>query len=92
MPRFDELESELQTLKNDVLRSLGAKRDEIRDSSRANSDVLAAQIKSALNELGTILGHEEERLENIVSDRPIATLASAFALGVVVGAMLGRVR
>ncbi len=92
MPRFDELENELQTLKNDVLRSLSAKRDEIRDTSKANTDALASQIKSALNELGVILGHEEERIENIVSDRPIATLASAFALGVVVGAMLGRTK
>ncbi|MBV5270419.1 MAG: hypothetical protein JZU55_11650 [Afipia sp.] len=92
MPRFDELENELQTLKNDVMRSLSAKRDEIRDTSKANADALAVQIKSALNELGTILGHEEERIENIISDRPIATLASAFALGIVVGAMLGRSR
>jgi ElaB/YqjD/DUF883 family membrane-anchored ribosome-binding protein len=92
MPRSDELENELQTLKNDVMRSLGAKRDEIRDTSKANADALAVQIKSALNELGTILGHEEERIENIISDRPIATLASAFALGIVVGAMLGRSR
>lgn len=92
MPRFDELESELQALKSDVLRSLGAKRDEIRNNSKANADALAAQIKTALNELATVLGHEEERIENVVSDRPIATLASAFALGVVVGAMLGRIR
>ncbi len=59
----------------------GAKRDEIRDASKASADALAAQIKTALDELGYTLGEEEERIENIISDRPIATLASAFTLG-----------
>ncbi len=91
MPRSHELIDELQTLKNDVVRLLGAKRDEIRDASKASADALAAQIKTALDELGYTLGEEEERIENIISDRPIATLASAFTLGIVVGAMLRRI-
>jgi ElaB/YqjD/DUF883 family membrane-anchored ribosome-binding protein len=48
------------------------------------------QIKAALNDLGQTLSEQEEHVGNIVSERPIATLASAFALGVVVGFMLRR--
>ena len=60
------------------------------DASKARAEALADQIKAALNDLGETLGEQEESLENLVSDRPIASLASAFALGVVVGFMLRR--
>jgi ElaB/YqjD/DUF883 family membrane-anchored ribosome-binding protein len=36
------------------------------------------------------LSEEEGQVENFISDRPITSLASAFALGVVVGFMLRR--
>jgi ElaB/YqjD/DUF883 family membrane-anchored ribosome-binding protein len=51
---------------------------------------LADQIKAALNDLTKTLGEQEDHLENFISDRPVASLASAFALGVVVGFMLRR--
>lgn len=90
MPRSHELRDELQTLKTDISKLLSTTRDEIRDTSKAEADALAAQIKSALNELGYELSQTEEHIESFVSDRPIASLASAFSLGVVVGAMLRR--
>jgi len=36
------------------------------------------------------LSEQEGHVANIISDRPITSLASAFALGVVVGFMLRR--
>jgi ElaB/YqjD/DUF883 family membrane-anchored ribosome-binding protein len=85
-----ELNDELQALKGEVSRLLNAGGEGIFDASKAHAEALADQIKAALNELGETLSEQEERLGEIVSERPITTLASAFALGVVVGFMLRR--
>jgi ElaB/YqjD/DUF883 family membrane-anchored ribosome-binding protein len=85
-----ELKDELQALKGEVSRLLNAKAEGIFDASRTHAEALADQIKAALNDLGETLSEQEEHLGDIVSERPITTLASAFALGVVVGFMLRR--
>ena len=85
-----ELKDELQALKGEVSRLLNAKSEGIFDASRMHAEALADQIKAALNDLGETLSEQEEHLGDIVSERPITTLASAFALGVVVGFMLRR--
>jgi ElaB/YqjD/DUF883 family membrane-anchored ribosome-binding protein len=85
-----ELRDELEALKDDVSRLLNTAGEEIFDTSRSSAEALADQIKVALNELGETLSEQEENLENIISERPIASLASAFALGVVVGLLLRR--
>ena len=85
-----ELKDELQALKGDVSRLLNATGEGIFDTSKNHAEALADQIKAALNHLGETLSEEEGHVENIIADRPIATLASAFALGVVVGFMLRR--
>jgi ElaB/YqjD/DUF883 family membrane-anchored ribosome-binding protein len=91
-PMFDasELRDELQTLKGEVSRLLNTTSEGIFDTSKNRAEALADQIKSALNDLSETLGEQEEHLEDIVSERPITSLASAFALGVVVGFMLRR--
>lgn len=85
-----ELRDELEALKGDVSRLLNTTRDGIFDASKNQAEALADQIKAALNELGEILSEQEDHIENLISDRPITTLASAFALGVVVGFTLRR--
>jgi ElaB/YqjD/DUF883 family membrane-anchored ribosome-binding protein len=85
-----ELRDELQALKADVSRLLNTTSEGIFDASKTGAEALADQIKAALNDLGETLGEQEDRIENLVSDRPITSLASAFALGVVVGFMLRR--
>ena len=85
-----ELRDELQELKADVSRLLNTTSEEIFDASKNRAEALADQIKAALNDLGDTLSEQEEHLESIISERPIASLASAFALGVVVGFMLRR--
>ena len=83
-----ELTDELQALKGDVSRLLSTASDGIFDASKQRADALADQIKAALNDLGETLSEQEDHVENLMSDRPITSLASAFALGVVVGFML----
>ena len=84
-----DLRDELQALKGDVSRLLNTTSEGIFDTSR-HAEALADQIKSALNDLGETLSEQEGHLEDIISERPITSLASAFALGVVVGFMLRR--
>ena len=83
-----ELSDELQALKSEVSRLLNGAGDGVLDAAKTRADALADQIKNALSELGEILGEQEDHVETLVAERPIATLASAFALGVVVGFML----
>ena len=87
-----EFRDELQSLKDDVARLLMLKstNDGIFDTTKSRAEALADQIKAALNDLSETLSQQEGHVEHIVSDRPIASLASAFALGVVVGFMLRR--
>ncbi len=85
-----ELRDELEALRADVSRRLNMTSEGIFDASRNRAEVLADQIKAALNDLSETLSDQEENLESIISERPITSLASAFALGVVVGFMLRR--
>lgn len=85
-----ELKDELESLKGDVSRLLNTAGEGIFDTGRNRAEALADQIKAALNELGATLSEQEETLECIISERPITSMASAFALGVVVGFMLRR--
>jgi ElaB/YqjD/DUF883 family membrane-anchored ribosome-binding protein len=91
-PMFDSsnLRDELQALKGDVSRLLDTTSEGIFDASRKRAEALADQIKAALNDLGETLSEQEDHVENLISERPITSLASAFALGVVVGFMLRR--
>lgn len=85
-----ELRDELEALRGDVSRLLNTTSEEIFDTTKNRAEALADQIKAALNELGQTLSEQEENLESIISERPITSLASAFALGIVVGFMLRR--
>ena len=85
-----ELRDELESLKADMSRLLNTAGEEIFDTGRNRAEALADQIKAVLNDLGEALSEQEENLENIISERPITSLVSAFALGVAVGFMLRR--
>ena len=84
------LRDELQALKDEVSQLLGTTSEGIFETSANRAEALADQIKAALNDLGETLSEQEGHVEAIVSNRPIASLASAFALGVAVGFMLRR--
>ncbi len=85
-----KMSEELKALKIDVTRLLSAAGEEMFDSSKDRAEALADQIKAALAELGETVSEEQEQLHDFVTERPVASLASAFALGVVVGFMLRR--
>ena len=83
-----DLGDELLALKAEVSRLLNP--EGLFDGSKDRAEALADQIKAALNDLTKTLSEQEDHFENFISDRPVASLASAFALGVVVGFMMRR--
>jgi ElaB/YqjD/DUF883 family membrane-anchored ribosome-binding protein len=85
-----ELGDELQALKSEMSRLLDTTGEGLFDGAKSRADALADQIKTALDELGEILSEQEDHVEALITERPIATTASAFALGVVIGFMLRR--
>ena len=85
-----KLGDELQALKSEVSHLLNATGDDVFDAAKTSADAIASQIRSALNELGETLSEQEDHVDKLIAERPIATLASAFALGVVIGLMLRR--
>ncbi|MGX1165448.1 ElaB/YqjD/DUF883 family membrane-anchored ribosome-binding protein [Bradyrhizobium sp. USDA 372] len=86
----DRMSEELRALKVDVTRLLSTAGEEMFESSKARTEALADQIRAALAELGETVEQEGEQFQGLVAERPITSLASAFALGVVVGFMLRR--
>lgn len=86
----DRMSDELRALKVDVTRLLSTAGEEMFESSKDRTEALADQIKAALAELGETVSEEQAELQGLIADRPITSLASAFALGVVVGFMLRR--
>ena len=86
----NELSDELQALKGDVSRLLNTAGEGVFDASKNRAEALADQIKAALTELSETLSEQEGHVEDFISERPVTSLASAFALGVVVGFMLRR--
>jgi len=91
MSTSSELRDELLALKADAVRLLGTAGDEMLKTSREHADALAEQLKSALEEIGRNLDQEEKQIEKLVAERPIAALACAFAVGIVVGLALRRI-
>jgi ElaB/YqjD/DUF883 family membrane-anchored ribosome-binding protein len=90
MFKSTELADELQALRSEMSRLLDMPANDMFDAAKGRAEALAEQIKTALNELGETLGQEEEYVEKLIAERPIAALASAFALGVAIGFMLRR--
>jgi len=86
----DRMSEELRTLKVDVAQLLSRAGGQMFESSKDRAEILVDQIKAALAELGETVSEEEEQLHDLLAERPVVSLASAFALGVVVGFMLRR--
>lgn len=84
------LSNELQELEEEVARLLNTSTHSIFDVAKNCADTLLDEIRTSLNELGAILSEEESQIEKIVADRPITAIASALALGVVIGFMLRK--
>ena len=86
-----EFREELMALKADAARLLGTAGDEMLKASRERADELAGQLNSALEELAQNVIADEQQVERLVREHPIAALASAFAVGIAVGLAVRRI-
>jgi len=84
------LSNELQELEEEAARLLNTSTQGILDGAKNRADALLREINASLNELGETLSEEESQIEKIIVERPIAAIASALVLGVVIGLMLRR--
>lgn len=90
MFKSGELGDELLALKSEMSRLLNMPAEEVFESARNKSEAVVDQIKATLSELGETLSKEEEHVERLIAERPMAALASAFAIGIAIGFMLRR--
>jgi ElaB/YqjD/DUF883 family membrane-anchored ribosome-binding protein len=90
MFKSGELGDELLAVKSEMSRLLNTPADDMFNAARDRSEALAEQVNASLSELAETLSEEEEHVERLIAERPIAALASAFALGIAIGFMLRR--
>ena len=76
--------------KSEISRLLSMPAHDMFEAAEIRSEALADQIKASLSELGETLSEEEEHVERLIAERPMAALASAFALGIAIGFLLRR--
>ena len=84
------MNDELTAMKVDVTRLLNKAGEQTLNEPEDGTEALVDQIKAALTELGETVSEEQEQLHKLLAERPVASIASAFAVGVVVGFMLRR--
>jgi len=88
--RTSELTSELDALKRELSRAAHAANDRVTEAAKSGVEEITGQIRTMLSDLGETFGEEEKVVEALIAERPMAAVASAFALGLVVGLMLRR--
>jgi ElaB/YqjD/DUF883 family membrane-anchored ribosome-binding protein len=84
------LKDDLRSLKNEVAGLVAAAGDAILENSKSQADSATEHVKAILKDLSETLESEESQIEQLIAERPVAALASAFALGIVVGLLLRR--
>jgi ElaB/YqjD/DUF883 family membrane-anchored ribosome-binding protein len=90
MLKSSELSDELRALKSELTHLMSTSAEETFDAAKSHSEAVVEQIKETLNELGETLSAEEEHVEKLIAERPIAALAFAFVLGIAIGFILRR--
>lgn len=84
------IRDELEVLKRGLSDLLTEAEQAIIEGAKSHADPAAEQIKAALKDLEETLEREGTEVEELIAKHPIAAIASALALGVVVGLLLRR--
>jgi len=90
MAYHDEILDELQALKHEATRLVGARAEELRERSSQKAMEIAADVKTFLSDFRDAVGLEEDEIERAFAGRAAAALATALALGIVIGWALRR--
>jgi ElaB/YqjD/DUF883 family membrane-anchored ribosome-binding protein len=84
--------TELLGLKDEIAELVSAKADRLHATSRAQTEAFAEQMKDILHDVGETLKQDEQRLEDLITERPLPALAVAFAVGLLVGLSVRALR
>src|SRR5262249_17129375 len=76
---------ELSALKQETARLLGTRTEEWRQASSQKAHDIAADVKAFLSDFRDAVALEDEEIERAFAGRAAAALASALALGIVIG-------
>jgi ElaB/YqjD/DUF883 family membrane-anchored ribosome-binding protein len=90
MARQREVRAELDALKDDLVRSERARRTAAADAAAhphpdRNADHAGFDLQHLLDEMQSHLGAAAEETEELMSAHPVAAVASAFMLGLLIG-------
>ena len=79
------IRDELLALRAEAAHLFGARAEELRDASRQKANEVVADVEAVLTDLRDAVNQEEEEIARAVAGRAATALATALALGVVVG-------
>ena len=85
-----DIRDELQTLRRELADALLKESHVKLDGAEQSMNSITAQLDTALKELRDALETQESHVEDFVRDHPIASVASSFALGLVIGLLVRR--
>lgn len=88
----DSVQDELKTLRDSLASGNAAPQSGASSSDRASADTPDSEIDRALNELKQCFADVAEEAEELVGEHPIASLAAAFVLGLVIGRISGALK
>ena len=93
MAENESLRAELGAMREELARAEPGKGDDqppLREPSAAPNTTFVAEIETVLHELQSRWGEASDDAEQLVKDHPLASVVSAFLLGVLVGRATGR--
>jgi len=80
-----DIRVELLALKQDAARLLGTHAEELREASSQRAREIGAEVKTFLSDFRDAIALEEQEIERAFAGRAAAALATALALGIVIG-------
>jgi hypothetical protein len=80
-----DIQNELSALKAEATHLLGARAEELRVASSRRAKEIAADVKTFLTDFRDAVALEEHELERAFAGHAATALATALALGIVIG-------
>jgi len=88
----DFVQDELQALRDSLASGSAAPHSKAASSDSASAETPHSEFDRALNELKQCFTDVAEEAEELVGEHPVASLAAAFVLGLVIGRITGALK
>ena len=85
MTNRHDIRNELHALKAEAAHLLGPRAEELREASHQKAKEIAADVKAFLSDFRDAIALEEEEIARAFAGRAATALATALALGIVIG-------